>query len=65
MICDSCRELGTPDPEYTVLGNGITVKFTALESAIVPDAKASNRQSGGLDGGLAERIIALIQLGLA
>ena len=32
-ICESCHELGTPEPEYTVLGNDITVKFFALQSA--------------------------------
>ena len=31
-VVDSCRELGTPLPEYTILGNDLTVKFTALAS---------------------------------
>lgn len=30
-ICEACRKLGVPDPEYTVLGNDITVKFTAID----------------------------------
>ncbi len=51
-ICEACRELGTPNPEYTVLGNDLTVKFTALESAKISDFKTPNRQNGGLDGGL-------------
>ncbi|MCD7717532.1 MAG: putative DNA binding domain-containing protein [Lachnospiraceae bacterium] len=51
-ICEACQELGTPNPEYTVLGNDLTVKFTALESAKISDFKTPNRQNGGLDGGL-------------
>ncbi|MCD8076295.1 MAG: putative DNA binding domain-containing protein [Lachnospiraceae bacterium] len=51
-ICEACQELGTPNPEYTVLGNDLTVKFTALESAKISEFKTPNRQNGGLDGGL-------------
>ncbi|MBO7726412.1 MAG: putative DNA binding domain-containing protein [Thermoguttaceae bacterium] len=35
-VFESCREIGAPDPEYTVLGDSITVKFTALKSAVIP-----------------------------
>ena len=45
-ICESCRELGIPDPEYTVLGDDITVKFTALATP-----KTSNRHDVGLKVG--------------
>lgn len=38
-ICEAWRELGTPIPEYTVIGDDLTVKFTALKSAIVSDSK--------------------------
>ncbi|MCD8153896.1 MAG: hypothetical protein LUF78_04290 [Clostridiales bacterium] len=38
-ICESCQELGTPNPEYTVPGNDLTVKFTALENAKFPNLK--------------------------
>ncbi|MCD7725606.1 MAG: putative DNA binding domain-containing protein [Clostridiales bacterium] len=51
-ICEACQELGVPNPEYTVLGNDLTVKFTALESAKISGFKTPNRQNGGLDGGL-------------
>ncbi|MCD7764505.1 MAG: HTH domain-containing protein [Lachnospiraceae bacterium] len=51
-ICEACQELGTPNPEYTVLGNDLTVKFTALESAKISDFKMPNRQNVGLDVGL-------------
>lgn len=30
---EACRALGTPDPEYTILGNDLTVKLTALASS--------------------------------
>lgn len=35
-ICEACKQHGIPEPEYTVLGGDITVKFTAL------NPKASN-----------------------
>ena len=45
-VLESCKELGSPAPEYTVLGDDLTVKFTALASAII-----SNEQFGGNNGG--------------
>ncbi len=45
-VLESCKELGSPEPEYTVLGDDLTVKFTALPSAVIP-----NEQSGGNAGG--------------
>ena len=45
-MLESCKELGSPAPEYTVLGDDLTVKFTALPSAAI-----SNEQSGGNAGG--------------
>ncbi len=45
-VLESCKELGSPAPEYTVLGDDLTVKFTALPSAVIP-----NEQSGGNAGG--------------
>ena len=38
-ICEACQELGTPDPEYRVLGDDITVKFFALEDAKISESK--------------------------
>lgn len=46
-ICEACKQLGTPEAEYSVLGGDITVKFAALQSAKMP-----KRQNGGLHGGL-------------
>lgn len=51
-IIDACKNLGADEPEYIVSGGDIMVKFTALQSAKVPDSKTPNRQNGGLDGGL-------------
>lgn len=53
-ICEACQELGTPNPEYTILGNDLTVKFTALKSAKISEFKTPNRQNGGLNGVLEE-----------
>ena len=55
-ICEACNELGVPTPEYTLLGDDLTVKFVALESALISDSKPPNRQNDGL----ADKIIALI-----
>ena len=64
-ICDECVALGAKLPRYEILGTGIRVYFPALESALIGQPKTPNRQSGGLsggiDGGLAERILALIR----
>ena len=39
-IIDACKNLGADDQEYIVSGGDIMVKFTALQSAKVPDSKA-------------------------
>ena len=59
-IMEACRELGTPDPEYTVLGDDLTVKFTALQNAPEQAPNSPIRHAGGIDGGLAEKILALM-----
>ena len=60
-ICEACRELGTSDPEYTVLGDDLTVKFTALESAKVSDIKIPKYQSDPLGDTLGEKIVILLK----
>lgn len=55
-ICEACNELGVPEPEYTLLGDDLTVKLIALESAIISLPKPPNRQSDGL----ADRIVSII-----
>lgn len=63
-ICEACRRYGTPNPEYTVLGDDITVKFTALPTPKTSSSKTPIRQDGGLgvglDVGLGRRILELI-----
>ncbi len=56
-ICEACRELGTPNPEYTVLGDDITVKFTALESAKTSEVKKPKHQGDVLDDVLDDQIV--------
>ena len=38
-VREACNELGVPAPEYTLLGDDLTVKFVALESALISDFK--------------------------
>ena len=65
-ICDECTALGAELPKYEIIGTGLRVYFPALKSALIEQPNSPNRQggglSGGIDGGLAERIIELIRL---
>ena len=45
LIKDSCRKLGTPEPEYTVIGDALRIKFTALESAKITEQLQPNQQN--------------------
>ncbi len=64
-ICDACEEIGADLPIYELRGNDLRIRFNALERALIDSSKIPNRQnggiSGGIDGGLAERILALIR----
>ena len=71
-IMESCRALGSAEPEYTVLGDDLTVKFMALERALVGDNNATADKSDipGLNGHadqkddkkkMADKILALIE----
>lgn len=60
-ICDACKNLGAELPVYELIGNGLRVYFKALKSALIDQPKTPNRQGGGIDGGLAEKIVALIR----
>ena len=60
-IMEACHELGTPDPEYTVLGDDLTVKFTALDSSVVTGSKSPKDQLDTLDDTLAERILEVLK----
>lgn len=48
-IRDACKNLGSEAPEYMVHGEDIMVKFTALQSAKVPDSKTPKDQNEPLD----------------
>ena len=56
-ICDACRELGTELPVYELRGNGLRVRFTALQSALVEQGKEPMPQSDKQDGALARKIL--------
>lgn len=60
-ICEACSELGVPAPEYTLLGDDLTVKFVALESALISDSKIPKDQIDTLDDTLESRIVALLR----
>ena len=64
-IVESCRALGSAEPEYTVLGDDLTVKFMALERVETAIPNTPNRHNGGMagriDAGLAERIFDAIK----
>ena len=60
-ICDECRDLGADIPSYELIGTTLRIRFRALESALIDQAKAPKRQNDVLDGVLddvlADRII--------
>ena len=60
-MLESCKELGSPAPEYTVQGDDLTIKFTAFENAVLANAKVPKYQPDTLDDTLGERIIALLK----
>ena len=60
-ICDECRGIGAELPVYELIGTTLRIRFRALESALIDQSKTPNRQSGGIDGGLAEKIVALVR----
>lgn len=60
-ICDECQEIGAELPVYELVGTTLRIQFQALQRALIDQSNTPNRQIGGIDGGLAERIIALIR----
>lgn len=56
-ICEACQELGTLEPEYRVLGDDITVKFFALESAKISESKNPKHQGDVLGDVLEDKIL--------
>jgi len=39
-ICSACKELGAGQPTYELRGNSLSVRFAALQSTLVDEAKA-------------------------
>ena len=60
-IIEACRLLGTPDPEYSVLGDDLTVKFTARQDTTSKNVVSPNRQTGGINGGMAAMLLELLK----
>jgi len=64
-ICDECQGIGAELPIYELVGSTLRIRFKALESALIDESKTPKRQggglSGGIDGGLADKIIELIR----
>lgn len=59
-ICEACKQHGIPEPEYTVLGGDITVKFTALNpKASNPKAPKLHREA--LEDALEIRILKILK----
>ena len=54
--------MGAELPKYEIIGTGLRVCFPALKSALIDQPITPNRQGGGIDGGLAEKIIELIRI---
>lgn len=59
-IRDACKNLGSADPEYIVHGEDIMVKFSALQSAKVPDSKAPKPHDDALDEALEKRLLMVL-----
>lgn len=60
-ICEACREIGADLPVYELRGNGLRIRFAALQSALIGQPKAPIPQSDSsnvaLDDALALRIL--------
>ncbi len=60
-ICDACKNFGADGPEYIVHGEDIMVKFHALQSAKVPDAKALKHQNEALEEALEKKLMKILR----
>lgn len=48
-ICFACEQLGAMPPKYELLGNGLRVRFKALDSAVMTNAKVPKDQGDTLE----------------
>ena len=53
-ICDECTALGAEVPRYEILGTGIRVYFSALNSALIDQSKVLKGQSANMNGTLGD-----------
>lgn len=53
-ICDECTALGTEVPRYEILGTGIRVYFSALNSDLIDQSKVLKGQSANMNGALGD-----------
>ena len=53
-ICDECTALGAEVPRYEILGTGIRVYFSALNSALIDQSKVLKGQSANMYGTLGD-----------
>lgn len=60
-ICDACAELGADIPKYELRGNGLRVRFSALQSALIRNFESPKDQTDTLRDTLADRILALLE----
>jgi len=64
-ICDACRDLGAELPVYELHGNGLRVRFAALQSAVIEQSKAPNGQGDQKnvqkENDIENRVLALIE----
>ena len=62
-VLESCKELGSSAPDYTVLGDDLTVKFTALANAAIPNGhndQKSVQKDGRKENETEQRILDMI-----
>jgi len=61
-IYEACENLGAPKPEYNILGYGISVRFPALQTAIIDAPKLQNEAlDEALDDSLEHRMLLIFR----
>ncbi len=64
-ICKACDELGATRPEYELLGNGLRVRFPALQSALLNVQSTQKHQSTderALEETLADKVLLILEI---
>lgn len=60
-ICEACHGIGAQNPEYTIRGEDVMVKFSAIQTAKLPNRQTAKR-SGGLDEKVIKSVIEALRL---